>query len=124
MLEVCDEDETAEFHRSFVAVNFEHQKNNVESWIEDNDISDDRFELKATPENTFKLININGPDINIECVPEKYKAFIPKGYRIYLAHQVRALPGNVHHRGNESLFTVIDPISQRRYNYGKVLYIH
>jgi len=118
MLEVCDEDETAEFHRSFVALNFEHQKKDVESWVEDNDVSDDRFELKATPENTFKLINIQGPDVDIQCVPEKYRGFIPKGYRIYLAHQVQPLPGNVYNRGNESQFTVFDPISQKKYDHG------
>lgn len=126
MLEVCDATQTAMFHRAFLALKFEQQKTDFESWKDDLDGEDrfdggDRLDLKPTPENSFELININGPDVDIECVPEKYKKFIPNGYRTFLTHQVHPIPGNVYNKGNESEFTVFDHVSQRQYNFDDVV---
>jgi len=114
MLEVCDEAMTASFHRQFMTVNFDQEDSflhNISVHPEIVNGQKDRIELKPTPQNTFHLITIDGPEVDAECVPEKYRKYIPEGYFIDLSHQVRPLPINLY--GNESAFTVFDPLTQK-----------
>jgi len=114
MLEVCDEAMAATFHRQFMAVNFDQQDSfmhNISGHPEIVNGQKDRIELKPTPKNTFHLITIDGPEVDVECVPEKYRKYIPEGYYIDLSHQVRPLPKNLY--GNASTFTVFDPLTQK-----------
>jgi hypothetical protein len=114
MLEVCDEAKTATFHRQFISVNFDEQDSlmhNLSHQTETANRQTDRIELKETPTNTLNLITIDGPEVVAECVPEKYRKYIPEGYYIDLSHQVRPLPENLY--GNGSMFTVFDPLTQK-----------
>merc|ERR1711971_377913 len=114
MLEVCDEARAATFHRQFMPVNFDQQDSfmhNVSDRPEILSDQRDRIEVKPTPKNTFHLITIDGPEVDVKCVPEKYRKYIPEGYNIDLSHQVRPLPKNRY--GNESTFTVFDPLTQK-----------
>jgi len=114
MLEVCDEAMAATFHRQFMAVNFDQQDrfmHNISGHPEIVNGQKDRIELKPKPQNTFHLITIDGPEVDVECVPEKYRKYIPEGYYIDLSHQVRPLSKNLY--GNASTFTVFDPLTQK-----------
>ena len=66
MLEVCDEAMTASFHRQFMAINFDQEDSfmhNISVHPEIVNGQKDRIELKPTPQNTFHLITIDGPEV-------------------------------------------------------------
>jgi len=114
MLEVCDEAKTATFHRQFMTASVDEKDSlmySISHQAETANGQKDRIELEETPKNTFHLITIDGPEVVAECVPEKYRKYIPEGYYIDLSHQVRPLSKNLY--GNASTFTVFDPLTQK-----------
>ena len=117
-LEVSRETKTASFHRTFIGQGVENQESVLEEMTmqDDNNFEDDRLAINADTAAKIDLLDIEGPEVSHECVPEKYKDLIPEGFKIQLVHQVQDYPGhNVFKSKDQKNMTVYDPLTQKDY---------
>jgi len=85
----------------------------------DNNFEDDRLAITADTATKIDLLDIEGPEVSHECVPEKYKDLIPEGFKIQLVHQVQDYSGhNVFKSKDGKNMTVYDPLTQKNYSPG------
>jgi len=120
-LEVSQETKTASFHRSFMGQDVENQESVLEEMAMqgNTNFEDDRIAITPDTASEIDLLDIEGPEVSLECVPEKYKDLIPKGFKIQLVHQVQEYPGqNVFKSEDKKNMTVFDPLTQKDYSPG------
>jgi len=117
LLEVCNRTKTSSIHRAFVALDAEQTEANLEA-VANNKTNEDRLVLNSATSTGYDLISIDGPEIELECVPEKFKKFIPTGHRILLTRQVQRTEDNTFPGKKSPNIILIDPSTQKRYNYG------
>ena len=120
-LEVSQETKTASFHRTFIGQGVENQESVLEEIATqyDNNFEDDRLAITPDTASEINLLDIEGPEVSHECVPEKYKDLIPEGFKIQLVHQVQDYPGhNVFKSKDHKNMTIYDPLTQKDYLAG------
>lgn len=119
MVEVCHVTKTATIHRAYLALDFKEQLETLEATTQ-MESPEDRFELDATTDDEIQLVTITGPDVEPECIPQKYRKLFPEGYRTFLSHQVKQSkqPERRKSSANNSDFTVFGDPYFKRPNYG------
>jgi len=117
-LQVSQETKTASFLRTFIGQGVENQESVLEEMAmqDDNNFENDRVAVTPETASEIKLLDIEGPEVSLDCVPEKYKDLIPEGFKIQLVHQVQDYSGhNVFKSKDEKNMTIYDPLTQKDY---------
>ena len=83
------------------------------------DSEEESLELSSKNSKTFNLAEIEGPELDFECVPEKFQKFVPEGYLVGLTHEVQETSENFQMDSNHGKAFFTDPITQKKYSYGK-----
>jgi|ERR1711971_1104248 len=79
---------------------------------------EESLEVSSRTAKTFNLAQLEGPELDFECVPEKFQKFVPEGYLVILAHEVQVTQDNFQMDSKHDNVFFTDPITQKKYNYG------
>lgn len=107
-----------ELSRPYIAFSGTQQKTYLDMAALDDSL-EERLEVNSSTTTHYELTDIKGPEVNLECIPENFKKFVPKGFQILLTHSVQITQGNMRRsRSNSSNVFFTDPLTQKRYEYG------
>ena len=109
---------TCEISRPFMSISAREQEDTLVAAAYD-DSEEESLEVSSNTAKRFNLAQIEGPELDFECMPEKFKKFVPEGFTVILAHEVQVTRDNFHQDSKHEDVFFTDPITQKRYNYGK-----
>jgi len=103
--------------RPFMSISAREQEDTLVAAAFD-DSEEESLEISSKTAKTFNLAQIEGPELDFECVPEKFQKFVPEGYLVVLTHEVQVTRENFQMDSNHDKAFFTDPITQKKYNYG------
>jgi len=116
-MKIIPSQKTCEISRPFMSISAREQEDTLVAAAFD-DTEEESLEVSSRTAKRFNLAQIEGPELDFECMPEKFKKFVPEDYTVILVHEVQMTRDNFHQESEHDEVFFTDPITQKKYNYG------